>query len=474
MIRVIAGLAFATIWLGLSSLAPAACPDQDGDGVCDNIDLCPNSSPGAVVDATGCPLPVFGDFDHDGDVDGDDLSVLIGCWSGPSVTRTASPPCTSADYDGDHDVDLVDFGAFQRCFSGQDNPASPNCQSRTALLNAARLYVYGSGASDVLALRLRTGSPNVLDLDFDDNGTVEFSFDRSAFDHIVVGMGNGNDTIRIDEINGVFTDTEITSLNGGNDNDTLLGGSGAETFLGGDGDDTIDGRRGSDVILMGGGNDTSVWDPGDGSDIVEGQAGTDTLRFNGANVSETLTLSPNGSRVLFTRNVGNITMDLNGVEQFPLNALGGSDSITVYDLTGTDLTHVDIDLASPPGSGTGDGAADTITVNGTLGDDVITVSGSTGNASVSGLAALVNIVGSEAALDRLIIMALDGADVVNATNLAAASILLTIDGGIGDDVLIGGAGNDTIFGGEGDDVLIGGPGLDILDGGPGNNIIIPD
>ena len=51
-------------------------------------------------------------------------------------------------------------------------------------------------------------------------------------------------------------------------------------------------------------------------------------------------------------------------------------------------------------------------------------------------------------------------------------MLLTANGGDGDDVLIGSAGNDTLTGGAGDDVLIGGAGQDILDGGPGNNIVI--
>ena len=54
-----------------------------------------------------------------------------------------------------------------------------------------------------------------------------------------------------------------------------------------------------------------------------------------------------------------------------------------------------------------------------------------------------------------------GADVVDASGLAADSALLTIDGGDGDDVLIGGAGDDTLLGGAGDDVLIG------LDAGAG-------
>ena len=51
-------------------------------------------------------------------------------------------------------------------------------------------------------------------------------------------------------------------------------------------------------------------------------------------------------------------------------------------------------------------------------------------------------------------------------------MLLTANGGDGDDVLIGSPGNDTLTGGNGDDVLIGGGGQDILDGGPGNNVLL--
>ena len=53
-------------------------------------------------------------------------------------------------------------------------------------------------------------------------------------------------------------------------------------------------------------------------------------------------------------------------------------------------------------------------------------------------------------------------------------MLLTANGGDGNDVLIGDLGDDTLLGGAGDDVLIGGPGQDVLDGGTGNNILFQD
>lgn len=120
----------------------------------------------------------------------------------------------------------------------------------------------------------------------------------------------------------------------------------------------------------------------------------------------------------------------------------------------------------------GDGQQDRVIVNGTNGDDVILVSGGAGKASVSGLAATVNIRNAEGANDALTINALSGDDVMDASGLAAAVLRLTADGGDGNDILIGSDGADTLLGGAGDDVLIGGPGVDVLDGGPGDNIVI--
>ena len=124
--------------------------------------------------------------------------------------------------------------------------------------------------------------------------------------------------------------------------------------------------RGNDVALLGSGDDTFVWNPGDGSDIVEGQAGTDTLLFNGANVNENIDISANGSRVCFTRDVANVTMDLNGVETIDFNALGGADNIVVNDLAGTDVTQV-ASISRARRRRCSDGQTDTVTVNGTAG-----------------------------------------------------------------------------------------------------------
>jgi Ca2+-binding RTX toxin-like protein len=283
------------------------------------------------------------------------------------------------------------------------------------------------------------------------------------------GVEPGNDQLVINGLAGNDT-IDASRLKAGQVNLALNGGDGDDRIIGSAGNDLVNGGRGNDVALLGSGNDTFVWNPGDGSDVVEGQAGTDTLQFNGSNVGENIDISANGGRARLFRDVGNVTMDLNGVERVNVEALGGADTITVNDLTGTNVNQVAIDLAGVPGSSTGDNQADTIVINATNGDDVISITENNGVVTVSGLAADVTISGFDAN-DRIVINGLGGDDVINASGLAAG-ILLTANGGDGDDVLIGGAGNDTLTGGAGDDVLIGGPGQDILDGGPGDNINI--
>jgi Ca2+-binding RTX toxin-like protein len=172
--------------------------------------------------------------------------------------------------------------------------------------------------------------------------------------------------------------------------------------------------------------------------------------------------------------VANIVMDCDDLELVRFNALGGADTIIVNDLTGTDVTGVALDLSSNAGPGTGDNQPDTVVVNGTNNDDVVQVVGGPLEVAVFGLSAAVHVFGSEEEFDRLVINALDGDDVVEASGLAAGAITLVADGGPGNDVLIGSEGDDVLLGGEGDDVLIGGPGIDILDGGPGDNIVIQD
>jgi Ca2+-binding RTX toxin-like protein len=300
---------------------------------------------------------------------------------------------------------------------------------------------------------------------FDRVSPAPFTLDIGTTENLVLRANGGDDVITAG--NGLSTLIHLT-LDGGAGNDTITGDDGNDTLIGGDGNDLVTGGRGSDTAQLGAGDDTFVWNPGDGSDTVEGQDGNDTLLFNGANIAESIAISANGTRASFTRDIANITMDLNGIETIQFNALGGADKIVVNNLAHTHVTQVAIDLAASGGSAS-DGQQDTVTVNGTGGSDQIAVSGSEGNVTVAGLSAVVTIDHADAT-DQLSIAAGAGNDTINASGLAAGTISLVIDGGAGNDTLIGSQGADTLIGGDdGNDLVTGGRGDDVAILGAGSD-----
>ncbi len=260
---------------------------------------------------------------------------------------------------------------------------------RAKLTHDGTLEVNGGHRANALALRL--GDRTQVQVDVGDDGSADFTLARSDLRAIEVNMGSGNDAVRVDDTNGAFTDSIPTTIAGGAGDDSLIGGAGAETFLGGDGNDTIDGGKGNDTADLGDGNDVFSWDPGEGSDVIDGQAGNDRMLFNGGAGTDTVTMTANFGRLTFFRNPGNVTMDTDNVETVDFNALGGPDSVTVNDLTDTDVTQTNLDLAAGLGGSAADGAVDDIVVNGTKGDDTIHVDGSRAGVDVTGLATAVSI-----------------------------------------------------------------------------------
>jgi Ca2+-binding RTX toxin-like protein len=405
----------------------------------------------------------------------------------------------------------------------------------TAQIVDGRLVVTGNGAGDQLALRLQTGVPTTVELDVGDDGSANFSFDRALFDRVVVNAAAGDDTVVVDQTNGVFTDTEITTLNGQDGNDVLAGGSGAQILSGGRGNDTVDGNQGDDTANLGAGKDTFRWDPGDGNDVVNGQDGVDTLAFNGSGANENIDISANGMRLRFTRDVAAIVIDAGTLERVSFEAFGGTDNVVINNLRQTPVTQVTVDLEGAPGSGSGDGQADGIVFGGTSGADTI-AAGASGAAMVAtGLEYSVRVLRGEPANDRLAyngpaadrvnvngttaadpmsvapspvvpyarvasplfaapvdvaggatlaVRGLDGPDSLNASgNLAAVAVPLRFEGGSGNDQvggsngadgILGGAGNDVIDPNQGSDNAFGGDGADVFtwDPGDGNDILL--
>ena len=176
--------------------------------------------------------------------------------------------------------------------AGRPTRRSPSGRQDPRLRQAASLTLkrHADHASDKIALRLKAGRPDVLQIDVGDDGSADFSVKRRFVARIAVDARAGDDLVRIDDANGAFTDAIPTTIDGGFGSDNLAGGAGAERLRGGPGTDAVDGNRGNDLALMGSGDDTFTWDPGDGSDTIEGQTGTDTMRFNGAGAAENIDL----------------------------------------------------------------------------------------------------------------------------------------------------------------------------------------
>ena len=288
------------------------------------------------------------------------------------------------------------------------------------------LSISGSPLAEQIALRLSALDPNQFQVDIGDDGSADHTFDLSTFRVIDVAAGSGNDMVRIDQVNGAFTTTKATRIDGENGDDTLIGGSGAEVLIGGNGDDFVDGNGGVDTAFLGRGDDVFVWDPGDASDIVEGESGSDTMVFNGAAGNEIMAATADAGRVLFTRNPGLIVMDLDDIEVIDVRALGGTDAVTVNDLAGTDLERVDVDFAAALGGSVADGQADTVTVAATNADDSIVVDANGAAVEVSGLAAFVRITHADPASDTLVIDTVAGADDVSLDPALDGLILVTV------------------------------------------------
>ena len=252
---------------------------------------------------------------------------------------------------------------------------------------------------------------NVISLANDGTGTILINGGAIP---ISGGVATATNTVLI-QILGSSCDDQISVGNslppahifGAEGNDILSGGSSNDVIVGGPGRDTISGGRGNDVLFPDG-DDTVVWNPGDGNDIIQGSGANNTLIFNGANVNENINLSANGQRLRLTRDVANIVLDADGIETVTIKALGGADNVVVNLLTGTSVTQVNVDLAALGGAG--DGAADTVTLNGTAGADTFNIFANAGLVGVTGVLPQIQIAHPEAANDTLIINGLGGTD----------------------------------------------------------------
>ena len=126
-----------------------------------------------------------------------------------------------------------------------------------------------------------------------------------------------------------------------------------------------------------------------------------------------------------TRDVAAITWTSTASSTSHVRTLGGADTLTVNDLDGTDVKTVDANLSAF--DGTPDATADTVVVNGTSRPDTVQVTRAGAQVSVTGLAVLTRIVGSDPTLDTLRVQTLAGDDNVTVAPDVADVIATVVD-----------------------------------------------
>ena len=214
------------------------------------------------------------------------------------------------------------------------------------------------------------------------------------------------------------------TLRGGAESDTLFGGPGDDVLEGGDDFDDVAGRGGDDIADLGNYFDRFTWNPGDGNDVVDGGASHDSISFNGADVPEVVALSADGRRLRISRDLDSTVTDLGNVEEVNTVPRGGADTLRIGDLSRTPVSLVHANMAA--GGSTGDGAADTIEVNGTPRADSIAVTGIGRAVDVSGLPALVELTLLDPA-DTLALRTGGGNDSIDSTGLPPGIVDLIVD-----------------------------------------------
>lgn len=379
------------------------------------------------------------------------------------------------------ELEQVDFNAL-----GGEDTITINDLTKTDIkqinLNLAALgSTAGDGAADKVNLDAskRSDVVNISGVPGDVNvsglgAAVKITGADLEQDLLTVNGLNGDDTI---DATNLAVGAMKLLLDGGKGDDLLIGGGEDDTFIGGKGNDFVVGGKGDDTAFLGDGKDAFVWNPGEGNDLIEGEGGYDTMIFNGAGANETIDMLANGERFTFLRDIANVVMDTNELEQVDFQALGGTDTININDLSGTDVKRVNVNLGLSLDTPGGDGQADTINTHGSAGNDVIQIRSPRDEVVVSGLAAKVAIADADATLDKLVVSGGEGDDQIDGSRLkrdGVASptenrIQLTLDGGAGYDSLLGSDGDDILLGGAGYDTLLGDKGADILTGGEGQD-----
>ena len=344
----------------------------------------------------------------------------------------------------------------------------------------------GGGGNDVFVVRPGDGSDVVTDFGAKGVGADVLRIENygyASFDDIKskIAQVGSNTVIRLSDTDTIILRNVVASdLSAANfqflsinTSRTLVGTDGNDTLAGGNASDTITGGKGSDTMTGGAGSDVFVLSKGDGADTVtDFQAGTggDVLRLQNYGIT---------SWAAFQAALKQVGPDT-------VISLGGTDTLTLKNVTATQLTQANLafdhTLAASGGqshwftmgvAGSIDGTSGNdllstniagVTLRGGAGDDTynvvsgdIVVENAGGGVDTIQSWATTYTIASGQEIENLVLMSsassgfgneLDNRIIGN----AAANVL---GGGLGNDVLTGGGGKDTF-------IMTAGGGLDVI------------
>ena len=291
-------------------------------------------------------------------------------------------------------------------------------------------------ATDLSTLTINTTRITTADEIVISNGAATAALTLTGADGIMndFDTGSGGDTLTGGSVNDDLDGAGGADIiSGGAGDDIIIGGAGADVLTGGAGADSISGDAGADTLTGGAGGDTYVYDTGD---VVSGETIVEVATDTGTDVVSVVTTTD--FTALTAESLDNIeqlaltsgqTATFTGAqitaENFEVKGAGGTEGVVVNMGFGETLTLASLTFATFT-SGT-----DTLTVNGTGGNETIT-----GTANVDTIA-------SGAGND--VITGGDGADIINIG--AGTDTVVIVDSGAGLDVITGfgaGAGGDVI------------------------------
>ena len=364
-----------------------------------------------------------------------------------------------------------------------ESDADPLNEDNTAVFVGAyatskTIALHGGSTADTITLTYPSLSSGNVTLALNGSISATYSYAYNSTAAFRLRTHGGNDTVNV--VNSANLAARPMFELGGDGDDVLNGANRADTLNGGAGNDSLSGQRGNDSLDGGFGSNTLIESGNVNFRLTNTSLrglGTDTLaRLQVANL---------------TGGASNNTFTVGGWTGLGNMIGGGGTGDMIVANKNVNFTLSDTGLQTSDGMNVGLSGFTDATLNGGTANNVFTASDWTGTARLVGesgtdqlvvtrdtnmtlrSSSLASVGFGTLRLSSIETANLTGGDsdnILNANSFTLGSV--TLQGGLGNDVLIGGSKADSLIGGSGRDLLIGGRGADTLGGDADDDILI--